>query len=71
MRVRNKSMTDTRTLRRIMKTQDVSIIDLAQHLNISTRTLTSRMADGNFNLEQVDKIITFLNIENPTAIFLN
>ena len=44
--------------------------DLAAHLGINEATLYRKIkADGNFTREEINKMISFLNIENPEAIF--
>lgn len=44
--------------------------EVAEYLNINESTLYRKIqADGNFTREEINKLIIFLSIENPEAIF--
>lgn len=44
--------------------------ELAEYLGINESTLYRKVkADGSFTREEINKIITFLGIENPKEIF--
>ena len=43
---------------------------LAKAIDMSPQTLSKRMKSGKFNLEEAQKIIDVLNLENGADIFL-
>lgn len=44
--------------------------ELAEKLNISSKTFYNKMKKGVFGTDEVVKMIKILNIENPSEIFL-
>lgn len=47
------------------KTQE----DVAKHLGMSTKTFYLRMKNGVFGSDEIEKMIDYLNIDDPMAIF--
>ena len=47
------------------KTQE----DVAKHLGMSTKTFYLRMKNGIFGSDEIEKMIDYLNIDDPMAIF--
>lgn len=42
---------------------------VAKELNMSSKTFYSRMRKGIFNSDEIESLISLLNIENPMKIF--
>lgn len=42
---------------------------LAKELGISSKTLSSRLKKGVFGSDEIEKLISILNIKNPMEIF--
>jgi len=57
-------------LKVIMFARKVTQADLADMLNVSEQTVNAKLnGRGDFTIEEAEKIIEELEIENPTAIF--
>ena len=46
-----------------------NIQTLSEAIGISSKTLSTKLQTGNFTVEEAEKIITLLNIEDPGGIF--
>ena len=62
-------MIDTQRLKSIMVLNGKTQKDVAEHLGISTKTFYLRMKHGIFGSDEIDKMIDYLNIDEPMAIF--
>lgn len=57
-------------LRGIMAERSCTQHQLATALGISDKTLYNKMQRGVFGTDEVEKMISYLSIENPAEIFL-
>lgn len=62
-------MLDKNALRAEIVRNGMTQKDVAVELNMSEKTFISRMKKGVFGTDEVEKMITVLNIKNPQAIF--
>ncbi len=52
-----------------MKAKGYTQEKLAKELNISSKTLSTRFKKGVFGSDEIEKLISILNIKNPMEIF--
>lgn len=62
-------MVDTKSLKAEMVRKGVTQEDVAKQLNISSRTLSSRMSKGIFGSDEIEKLVNILDIKDPMSIF--
>lgn len=62
-------MVNTNELRAAWVKKGLTQADIAKELNISPRTLTNRMKKGVFGSDEIEQLITLLDIQNPVPIF--
>lgn len=62
-------MVNVNKLRGIMAEKQVTGEKLAQEIGITPKTFYSKMKTGNFGIDEVNKIIEVLEIENPIPVF--
>ena len=62
-------MVDTRSLRAEMVRKGVTQEDLAKELNMTSRTFSSRMKKGVFGSDEIEKLVSILDIKDPMSIF--
>lgn len=62
-------MVDVNKIRGKMAEHGYTIKRLAQEMEIDTRKLSKHLNDGNFGINDAEKLISILSIENPSEIF--
>ena len=62
-------MIQTEKLREIMARRGMSQREVAKHLGMAEKTFYSKMKNGVFGTDEVDKMIDFLEIDHPWDIF--
>lgn len=62
-------MVNTNELRAAWVKKGLTQADIAKELKISPRTLTNRMKKGVFGSDEIEQLITLLDIQNPVPIF--
>lgn len=62
-------MVNTNKIRGAMAEHRITQADAAQALGVTPRTFSRWMATGNFGIEDANKLIKLLHIENPSEIF--
>ena len=62
-------MIDTNALRGRIAEKGYSQTEVARHIGISPKTFYNKMSKGVFGSDEIEKMITFLNIEDPAKIF--
>ena len=64
-------MVDTNRLRSILVLNGKTQKDVAIHLEMTPKTFGSKMKKGVFGSDEIEKMIDYLNIEDPMSIFFN
>jgi hypothetical protein len=62
-------MVDVNKLKGIIVSNAKTQEDVAKHIGITPKTFYSKMKKGVFGSDEIDKMIDYLNIEDPAAIF--
>ena len=62
-------MIDTKALKGIIVSRDMTQKDVAQHLEMSPKTFYAKMKKGVFGSDEMEGMIELLSIENPIEIF--
>lgn len=62
-------MIDTNKLRGIMAERKKTQADVANAIGISTRTFATRMKKGVFGSDEIDVMVDFLDIDQPSSVF--
>ena len=62
-------MIDTRALKNIIFSRDMTQKDVAEHLNMAPKTFYAKMKKGVFGSDEMEGMIELLSIENPIEIF--
>ena len=62
-------MVDVQGLKAEMVRKGLTQEKMAKHLNMSSRTFSSRLKRGVFGSDEIEKIMHILDIKNPTPIF--
>ncbi|MBQ6148935.1 MAG: helix-turn-helix transcriptional regulator [Oscillospiraceae bacterium] len=62
-------MMDVNKLKGIIVSNAKTQEDVAKHIGITPKTFYSKMKKGVFGSDEIDKMIDYLNIEDPAAIF--
>lgn len=62
-------MLDTQRLKSVMVLNGKTQEDVAKHLGMSSKTFYLRMKKGVFGSDEIDKMIEYLKIDDPMAIF--
>ena len=62
-------MVDVNGLKASWVKKGLTQAQVAEKLGISPRTLSERLKKGVFGSDEIEKMIVFLDIENPIAIF--
>ena len=62
-------MVDINRLKGVIVTNGLTQEDVAKHLEMSTKTFYLRMKKGVFGSDEIEKMIDFLKIDDPIAIF--
>lgn len=62
-------MIDTKALKNIIFSRDMSQKDVAEHLGMSPKTFYGKMKKGVFGSDEMEGMIKLLSIENPIDIF--
>lgn len=62
-------MVDTNRLKGVIVSNGLTQEDVAKHLGMATKTFYLRMKKGVFGSDEIEKMIEYLNIDDPMAIF--
>lgn len=62
-------MVDTSALKGIIVSRDKTQEDVAHHIGITPKTFYLKMKKGVFGSDEIEKMIDYLGIEDPVAIF--
>ena len=62
-------MIDTNKLRGIMAERKKTQADVANAIGISTRTFATRMKKGVFGSDEIEVMVDFLDIDQPSSVF--
>lgn len=62
-------MIDTNSLRGVIASRGLTQQDVARHIGIAPKTFYAKMKRGVFGSDEMERMIEFLSIENPGAIF--
>lgn len=62
-------MVDINGLKAAWVKKGLTQAEVAKKLDISSRTLSERMKKGVFGSDEIEKMINFLDIDNPISIF--
>lgn len=62
-------MIDTKALKNIIFSRDMTQKDVAEHLNMAPKTFYAKMKKGVFGSDEMEGMIELLSIENPIDIF--
>ena len=62
-------MVDTSALKGIIVSRDKTQEDVAIHLGIAPKTFYSKMKKKVFGSDEIEKMIDYLDIDDPVAIF--
>lgn len=62
-------MIDTNALRGAIAAKGMTQQEVAAHLKMTPKTFYSRMKKGVFGSDEMEKMISLLQIENPVSIF--
>lgn len=64
-------MINTNKLKGIIAERNQTQANVAKYLGISKNTMSIKMKKGIFNSDEIDKMIEFLQIEQPEKIFFS
>lgn len=62
-------MVDTNRLKGVIVSNGLTQEDVAKYLGMATKTFYLRMKKGVFGSDEIEKMIEYLNIDDPMAIF--
>lgn len=62
-------MIDTKKLKGIIVSHDMTQKDVAEHLKIAPKTFYAKMKKGVFGSDEIESMIELLSINNPVEIF--
>jgi len=62
-------MIDTKQLKGIIISKDLTQKDVANHLKISPKTFYAKMKKGVFGSDEIESMIDLLSIKDPAKIF--
>lgn len=62
-------MLDVNRLKSVIVLNGKTQAEVAEHLGMSTKTFGLRMKNGVFGSDEIDKMVEYLNIDDPMAIF--
>lgn len=62
-------MIDTKALKGLIVSRDMTQKDVAQHLKMHPKTFYAKMKRGVFGSDEMEGMIELLSIENPSDIF--
>ncbi len=62
-------MIDTKALKGLIVSRDMTQKDVAEHLNMAPKTFYAKMKKGVFGSDEMEGMIELLSIENPIEIF--
>ena len=62
-------MIDTKALKGLIVSRDMTQKDVAEHLNMAPKTFYAKMKKGVFGSDEMEGMIELLSIENPIDIF--
>ena len=62
-------MVDTNRLKSVMVLNNKTGEEVAKHLGMSSKTFYLRMKKGVFGSDEIEKMIDYLNIDDPISIF--
>ena len=62
-------MVDTNRLKSVFVLNGKTQEDVAKHLGMSAKTFYLRMKNGVFGSDEIEKMIDYLNIDDPMPIF--
>lgn len=62
-------MVDTNRLKSVIVLNGKTQEDVAKHLGMAPKTFYTKMKKGVFGSDEIDKMIDYLNIEEPMPIF--
>ena len=62
-------MIDTKALKGLIVSKDMTQKDVAQHLKMHPKTFYSKMRKGVFGSDEMEGMIKLLDIKNPIDIF--
>lgn len=62
-------MLDVNRLKSVIVLNGKTQAEVAEHLGMSNKTFGLRMKNGVFGSDEIDKMVEYLNIDDPMAIF--
>ena len=62
-------MINTNKLRGLIVEHGYSQKDVAQYIGVTAKTFYDKMKTGKFNLNELDKMVEMLDIDDPTPVF--
>lgn len=62
-------MVDTNRLRGIIVTKQKTQEQVARHIGITPKTFYDRMKKGVFGSDEIEKMIDYLEIDDPMSVF--
>lgn len=62
-------MVDTNRLKSVIVLNGMTQKDVAERLNMSSKTFGLRMKKGVFGSDEIEKMVDFLKIDDPAPIF--
>lgn len=62
-------MVDTNRLKSVIVLNGMTQKDVAEHLQMSSKTFGLRMKKGVFGSDEIEKMVEFLKIDDPAPIF--
>ncbi len=62
-------MVDVNRLKGLIVQNEKTQEDVAKHIGITPKTFYMKMKKGVFGSDEIDKMIDYLNIEDPVSIF--
>lgn len=62
-------MVDTNRLKGLIVQNQKTQEDVARHIGITPKTFYLKMKKGIFGTDEVEKMINYLNIDDPVSIF--
>lgn len=62
-------MVDTNRLKGLIVQNEKTQEDVAKHIGIAPKTFYAKMKKGVFGSDEIDKMIDYLNIKDPSPIF--
>jgi len=66
---RSQDMVDTNRLKSVIVLNGMTQKDVAEHLQMSSKTFGLRMKKGVFGSDEIEKMVEFLKIDDPAPIF--